>query len=275
MKKYILLLLITLIISCSKEKSAEKPVIESNPTIKDSFDLTITSVEGVPDNQIGIEVLKIAYSKLDLKVNFVEYPGVRALIMSSSGEVGGEAQRIHSLSDKHPTLIRVPTPIGYFEPSVFVIKGNPADIDSSKGWLSLKDKSVVYTRGMKYAEDNLNGITDKITDLNYDLELLISIKEKKADAAIIARYNGLYISYNEGIGNIYPLSPPIEKIYIYHYLHEKHKDLVPAIDAVLKEMDKAGNIYKIREEAMAKLLGYPEDIHLKGFSSDKRVPIDR
>ncbi len=148
---------------------------------------------------------------------------------------------IHSLSDKHPILIRVPTPIGYFEPSIFVIKG----------------------------------ITDRFTDLNFDLELLISIKEKKADAAIIARYNGLYISYNEGIGNIYPLSPPIEKIYIYHYLHEKHKDLVPAIDVVLKEMEKAGDIYKIREEAMAKLLGYPDDITVKGFSSDKRAPIDR
>ena len=50
------------------------------------------------------------------------------------------------------------------------------------------------------------------------------------------------------------LTPPVEVYKLYHYLHERHKDLVPTVNAVFKAMQERGELEALREKAAQQLL---------------------
>ncbi len=54
---------------------------------------------------------------------------------------------------------------------------------------------------------------------------------------------------------IYPLSPPLERIHIYHYLHERHRDLVPEVGKVIAQMEASGELAALREALVKQVLG--------------------
>jgi ABC-type amino acid transport substrate-binding protein len=76
----------------------------------------------------------------------------------------------------------------------------------------------------------------------------------RIDLLITARINGLLMTKDLGLGTIKPLSPPLSRLWVYHYLHERHKDLVPIIDAVFKAMQESGELEALREQATQQLL---------------------
>ena len=53
---------------------------------------------------------------------------------------------------------------------------------------------------------------------------------------------------------IRPLLPPLERIYIYHYLHERHLALVPQVEAVLREMTESGELEQLRAKLVTQVL---------------------
>jgi ABC-type amino acid transport substrate-binding protein len=52
-----------------------------------------------------------------------------------------------------------------------------------------------------------------------------------------------------------PLSPAIERIYIYHYLHQRHRELAAQVAAVIREMDASGELGRLREKLTQQVLG--------------------
>ncbi len=53
---------------------------------------------------------------------------------------------------------------------------------------------------------------------------------------------------------IRPLSPPLSRMWVYHYLYEKHKKIVPEIDKIFAEMKESGELQMLREKAIDMLL---------------------
>jgi hypothetical protein len=56
---------------------------------------------------------------------------------------------------------------------------------------------------------------------------------------------------------IHPLSPPLERIHIYHYLHERHRDLVPKVGKVIAQMEASGELAMLREALVKQVLSTP------------------
>ena len=109
MKKFLLILTITIFLT---------KVLNAQPI------LIFAQIRDTPDQIIGAEILKVAYGKIGISIKMVDMPGKRALTESSSGRVDGEVHRIVEIADEYPTLLKVPTPINYIEPSVFSKKHN-------------------------------------------------------------------------------------------------------------------------------------------------------
>ena len=85
--------------------------------------------------------------------------------------------------------------------------------------------------------------------------LLMQILHRdRVDFVITARINGLLQLKNLNLDSIYPLSPPLRRELVYHYLHEKHKALVPRIDSVFKRMKQSGELEGLREKFLKELL---------------------
>jgi hypothetical protein len=56
---------------------------------------------------------------------------------------------------------------------------------------------------------------------------------------------------------IHPLSPPIQRVYIYHYLNERHRELAPKVGRVIAEMDASGELARLRESLVKQYLNEP------------------
>ena len=55
-------------------------------------------------------------------------------------------------------------------------------------------------------------------------------------------------------GHIRALAPPLERIYIYHYLHRKHQELATRVEAVIRDMDAGGDLVRMRQTLTKQLL---------------------
>ena len=211
--------------------------------------LTFTQIVDTPDQAIGAVIVKAAYEKLGILVKFAILPGKRALIESSEGRADGEVHRIFEIGDEYPTLLRVPTPINYIEPSVFSKKHGFEVTNCS----ALQGYRIGIVRGVKHSQLCTQGMKNVFVgdDLGGVMRMLDA---GRIDLLITARVNGLLMAKELGLDAVKPLSPPLSRLWVYHYLYKSHKDLVPVIDNVFKAMRQSGELEALRKQAVEKLL---------------------
>ena len=208
-------------------------------------------IEGTPDQRIGVEVLKIAYQRLDLGVEFIFFPAKRALNRSSSGLVDGEVHRIWKIGEDYPTLLRVPTPINVLETTAFTHVDNHFLTRSCD---DLKAYSIVRVRGVRHSELCSAGFKD-VTELFDSSKLIRFLALKRTDIGIDARINGLIYAKRLKLSHLVKAIPtPLKTLLLYHYVHEKNKHLIPLLDTEFKKMVKSGEMKLIRENKIAQIL---------------------
>ncbi|WDE02693.1 hypothetical protein [Thalassomonas actiniarum] len=78
-----------------------------SPAYGEKFKIALS--QNTPDQKVAAQVPKVIYQRLGIAVVFVELPGKRALVESSSGNLDAEAQRIYRIGELYPDLLRVPT----------------------------------------------------------------------------------------------------------------------------------------------------------------------
>ncbi|MCP3465599.1 MULTISPECIES: ABC transporter substrate-binding protein [unclassified Bradyrhizobium] len=212
--------------------------------------IRLARIANIPDQYVGGEMLRVVYAQLNIKLEFEDVPGKRALALSSAGELDGEIQRIGTLSKDYPTLVRVTPAINYIQPSAFATK---LRFDVA-GWDSIKDYSIGIVRGVGSSENGTRGMSRVTATTN--LESLIQMLDAdRFDLMVTDLFSGLVAVRKLNLqARIYPLSPPLERIDIYHYLHERHRDLVPKVGKVIEEMTASGELARLREQLVRQVL---------------------
>jgi hypothetical protein len=77
----------------------------------------------------------------------------------------------------------------------------------------------------------------------------------RIDVAVTDLFSGMITLKELGLNSaIRPMPPPLQKIYIYHFLHENHRALVPKVEAVLREMERSGELTRLREALKKQIL---------------------
>lgn len=225
-------------------------------TLASSFEIAL--IHNTPDQKVAAKILKVIYKKLDIAVVFVELPGKRALAESSKGALDGEAQRIYEIGEVYPSLVRVPTSFISWEIAAFSKKHD----FKITGWSSLKNYNISIVRGMKYAEMGLKEAgVEKVGILSDVGEMMSMLHLDFIDFAISSRFNGMVQLKRLGLDSIRPNSPNLSKLKLYHYLHIKHIELIPRIDAVIKSMKNAGELTILKEKFQRELLNEAEHHH--------------
>ncbi|HET6160184.1 MAG TPA: hypothetical protein VFE34_17705 [Dongiaceae bacterium] len=195
--------------------------------------IVLSRLVNVPDQFVGGAILKAAYAAL-----------------SSAGDVDGEIQRIGNLASTYPSLIQVSPPINYIEPAVFTT----GLAFAVQGWDSIKPYNIGIVRGVGSSEAGTRGMPNvqRATSLE---DLVRMLDRDRFDLLVTDLFSGLVeIERLHLETRIKPLSPPLERIYVYHYLHERHRDLVPKIEAVLREMEASGELAQLRAKLVMQVL---------------------
>lgn len=206
------------------------------------------AVMDIPDHLLIRRIIEKAYTQLDIKVEFVELPGKRALAESSSGKLDGELSRIYDVGLEYPSLVRVPTPMFWFAPVAY---SHLEKLDL-KGPDALKKYRIGLMIGMYYTEKAASefGQVTLVDDLERLYQLLNS---RRVDVVLDSDINGKYYMKKKNFKNIQPITPQLSQINAYHYVHEKHKTLVPKLDKIFRAMKKSGELEKMRRDFMTEI----------------------
>ncbi|MCK1359514.1 transporter substrate-binding domain-containing protein [Bradyrhizobium sp. 199] len=212
--------------------------------------IRLARIADIQDQYVGGEMLRAVYAKLNIRLAFEDVPGKRALALSSAGEVDGEIQRIGTLSRDYPTLVQVTPAINYIEPSVFATKHR----FEVAGWDSIRDYSIGIVRGVGSSEAGTRGMAHVTATTSLDT-LVRMLDADRFDVMVTDLFSGLATVRKLNLqARIYPLSPPLERIHIYHYLHERHRDLVAKVGKVIAEMEASGELAALREGLVRQVL---------------------
>lgn len=211
--------------------------------------LVFSTIEGSPDVEIVVAVLKEAYARLGIEILVQRLPANEALRRSSSGEVDGEVSRIDGVARDHPNLIQVPVPVGYIQGAVF-----SRDVDLHlAGWHSLRPYRVGRVSGVLFAERGTRGFDTVVAD-DYD-ELIDLLLTDRVDLIVAPYINGRVAIKNHPGGAELELNGIIETFLLYHYLHARHADLATAVAEVLKSMLRDGTMRDIFDRTTVSLVG--------------------
>ncbi|MDH2401360.1 transporter substrate-binding domain-containing protein [Bradyrhizobium sp. SSUT18] len=215
--------------------------------------IRLARIAGIPDQYVGGEMLRAVYARLNIKLEFEDVPGKRALALSSAGAVDGEIQRIGTLSRDYPTLVQVTPAINYIEPAVFSTK---LRFDVA-GWNSIRDYSIGIVRGVGSSEDGTRGMARVTATTSLD-NMVRMLDADRFDVMVTDLFSGLVAVRKLNLQDrIVALSPPLERVHIYHYLHERHRDLVPKVGKMIAQMEASGELATLREALVKQVLSAP------------------
>ncbi len=212
--------------------------------------LRFARIENIPDQFVGGEILKVVYDRLHIAIELVDMPAKRALLDSSSGLLDGEVHRNINVRSQYPSLIMLEPAINYIEPSVFS-KRHRFEV---KGWESIKDYNIGIVRGVGTSEDGTRAMTHVLAVTTLE-QLMQALAADRIDVAVSDAFSGLAVVKKLGLKDqITVLTPRLQRNDIYHFLHEKHRDLIPKVEKVLREMQASGELESLRKEIMKRYL---------------------
>ena len=215
--------------------------------------IRLARIADIPDQFVGGELLRAVYARLNISLEFADVPGKRALALSSAGDLDGEVHRIANLSQTYPTLLQISPAINYIEPSVFTTTLR-FDV---RGWDSIRDYSIGIVRGVGSSEAGTRGMS-RVTAATSLENMIQMLDAGRFELMVTDLFSGrAAVAKLKLQSRIAPLSPPLQRVYIYHYLHERHRDLAKKVGAVIQEMDASGELARLRESLIKKVLNEP------------------
>lgn len=205
--------------------------------------LTLATINNFTSKVNGI-VLHEVYRRAGIQLDIVAMPPSRVTAMSTSGGVDGEVNRIRAYGALHPTLVRVEPPINYWTVSAFYKNGAGFEIRRAA---DLGERPVGIVRGIKATADLTAG-NPKVSVAPSSRELMLMLINDRFDVAIDgAGESGFYVR-KLGLQGI--TSVELEQHALYHYLHEKHQNLVPLISREIRKMADSGELKRVFDKAV-------------------------
>jgi hypothetical protein len=191
-------------------------------------------------------VLKAAYAANGIAVVFDKYPLRRSMVLSNAGLIDGEAMRVGELDPAFPNLIRVNTPITYFNMALYARSPCP-DVADKDG---LAGHHVAYERGVIAFERWLGHIpTAEAADTG---DVLKMVKLGVVEYGLLVDIEGdagLHDLNYAGLCRVHPFAVRVD---LYHYLHRKHQELAVKLEKTLAAMARSGEIERINERYKTK-----------------------
>lgn len=202
-------------------------------------------IDGLAEQAVGAELLTEIYRRAGHEISITPMPGKRALAEASSGRKDGETLRIFALGENEKRLIRVPTPISSLQTAAFIKAGSDVTIARRE---DLETYRTVIVSGVLHTHAITEGLSG-VHEMPDPSNMFRFVQAGRADVALTSSLDGRANLAKEGITDVVLLDPPLKELELFHYLHESHAEMVPAIDAVIQEMAASGDLAAMRKAA--------------------------
>ncbi len=176
-----------------------------------------------------VEMIRGLYQSLGHDIEVHYFPAKRSLIQAKNDErYDGELLRIAEAQSLLPNLIRVPEPLT--EVSLFMLAHtldhSLDDIASLSGYKLAAIRGIIFTdRALKDFD------VAYINDFQQGIDLL---SLKRVDLFMIPGF------FTAGLSERFPdfhlLHSPYPPMQLYHYLHRRHIELIPALAEAIRKL---------------------------------------
>lgn len=197
--------------------------------------------DGRPSATAAKEILRIAYERAGIPVQFVSGPAKRNTGLLQAGKLDGFLFRLTFEPDYEMRTITVPITredlVVYSAGISFAVKG----------FQSLAPYSVGYVAGVQVVAEQLKEAQAEAAP-SID-SLFRKLDAGRTDIAVDSRFS-LCNARQLGLSHIVILEPSLAQLNAYHVLHKKHQDAYQKLDAVLQKMEKDGEIKKMNDAVL-------------------------
>ncbi len=185
----------------------------------------------------SVEVIKEAYRRLGLTVEFLQFPVKRANVAANTGAVDGVLYRREGFEREYPNLVRIPVAVKR-DDIVAVAHGTTVEIS---GWDSLLPYTVGCLLGFDSAIQNLAAGQRAVTVNSAD-KLYAMLEVGRIDIIADARTRALQMIEALDLKDVRVLEPPLLSVSLYHYVNARRRDLIPPLTRALADMAEEGLI---------------------------------
>lgn len=202
----------------------------SPPAVADNEVKTIRigTLHGIQKQHPTFEIIQEAYRRIGIKAELVTLPYERSEYEANRGLIiDAELARTEEASAVLANLVRIEPSIFPVYTSVFTTR---TDLDITN-WESLRGLRIDTVRGMHTVADRLGDIPfNEVGSIEQSIQRVLS---GRTDVAVLPGFETEQLLDELNITSVYRLSPDLETFLLYHYLHQKHADLVQPLQASL------------------------------------------
>lgn len=189
--------------------------------------LRLTRIGQGPEVDRMESTLRSAYGRLGTQVEFVSMPAERAIVESNHGRADGETARVIGMDATYANLRRVEVPLYINTNSIFVFAGRRRVVPDSLAELAQLGR-VGIVNGWKTAESATAGWQNVVRVTSYASAMQM-LKLGRLDAFLGRSEDALRALQQEGLPLVEFPNKVVLRVTLYHYLHKKHEDVLPAI----------------------------------------------
>jgi polar amino acid transport system substrate-binding protein len=219
---------------------AGAPAIAAGPQVVN----VSTLIGNDPATGIAEQVVAEAYRRIGHKLVVHKLPGERTLVEANDGRMDGELYRKLGMEREYPNLMIVPVPLLTYEIVIFT-RGTEFVVN---GWDSLRPYSIGFVRGIKIVTENTAGMkSEAVATMEHAMQKLIM---GRTDVVVGNRLSGLAALEALKVDDVHALSPALASFPVFHYVHKKNAELVPALQAALLAMKADRTIERLQKAAL-------------------------
>lgn len=217
-----------------------------SPSLLNAESYTFSGGNNSIAQAISAKVLIKAYKKVNINIKPLFLTLEESLHRSNSGDTDGELARISAITQFTPNLNKVPVPIISISAVAFS-KNTSLFINN---WSELRGHKLTIVKGAKFIEIKTNGLKRHfVATIEEALQLLQS---DQTEIIVIPKLASINLIYQNKFHDIKAISNSLEKLELYHFVHNKNIHLIPIITPILQEMKKNGEINFIRNAELIK-----------------------
>jgi len=171
----------------------------------------------------------LATQGYELQLNYT--PSRRALVQASSGQIDGDLARSAMVEREYTNLRRIALPCATLKPGLYALA------QASMSWQQRPLKKIAYFRGSTRL---LNSLANSLS--GYELVLTGSseqglklLQSKRVDAVFLSKtlFAQVGKAQPELVSGIAQLTPELDDVKLYTYLHKRHEGLIVQLDRLM------------------------------------------
>jgi len=175
-----------------------------------------------------ILLLQHAYQQLGYRMKLVQMPLERVALESNKGQlVDAELSRTAEAETMLPNMIRVKVPVGQVRITAYVRADSPI-----KQWQLANNWQLDALRGILLLAELIPN--QQYTEVSTIQQGLDRLRAGRSDVVILLGDETEQLL--AGQQDIKALQPDLYQTKVYHYLHQRHAALVPALEQILREL---------------------------------------